>query len=67
MDFNQYNYNVEWSDEDELYIGRVEEFSLLAAHGDTEGEALKEIQFAVKSVLEILEETGEEIPQPLVK
>ena len=62
---DRYSYYVDWSPEDEAFIGRVVEFSLLAAHGDTPQEALDEIRFVVGSVISELEETGEPIPQPL--
>ena len=65
MDASRYEYRVAWSEEDDVFIGRVTEFSLLAAHGDTEEEALREIRFVVQEVLEDLKEKGEAVPPPL--
>jgi predicted HicB family RNase H-like nuclease len=62
-----YAYTVIWSEEDQIYIGRVAEFPLLAAHGASPEAALKEITDVVRYVLEDLEESGEEIPPPLSK
>jgi len=62
-----YAYTVMWSEEDQIYIGRVVEFPLLAAHGASPEAALKEITDVVRYVLEDLEESGEEIPPPLSK
>lgn len=63
----EYLYSVMWSDEDKVFIGRVLEFPSLAAHGDTQEAALKEIRSVVEFVLEDLRESGEEAPLPLSK
>ena len=63
----EYAYIVMWSEEDQAYIGRVAEFTLLAAHGASPTAALKEITDVVRFVLEDLAESGEEIPTPLSK
>ena len=62
---NKYSYTVGWSQEDDAYIGRVTEFPLLAAHGDTLEGALREIETVVGYVIEDLKESGEPIPEPL--
>jgi predicted HicB family RNase H-like nuclease len=62
-----YAYTVMWSQEDQVYIGRVAEFESLAAHGDTPIAALQEITDVVRYVLEDLEESGEDIPPPFSK
>ncbi len=63
----QYLYSVGWSDEDDAFIARVAEFSSLAAHGDTQEEALKEIKDVVSFVLKDLAESKELIPEPFGK
>lgn len=63
----QYSYNVAWSEEDEVFIGRVAEFPSLAAHGDSQEKALREIRTVVGYVLEELAEEGAPIPVPLGK
>ena len=63
----EYQYSVAWSEEDQLYIGRVAEFPSLAAHGDSQVQALEEITRVVRFVLEDLIEEGEAIPEPFSK
>ena len=67
MNFEQYLYSVGWSEEDEAFIARVAEFPSLAAHGDTQEEALSEIKDVVKFVLSDLKENKEPVPEPLGK
>jgi predicted HicB family RNase H-like nuclease len=62
----QYLYSVGWSEEDEAFIARVAEFSL-AAHGDTQEEAMSEIKSVVEFVLKDLSESNEPIPEPFGK
>jgi predicted RNase H-like HicB family nuclease len=61
---DDYLYSVGWSEEDGAFVGRVAEFSLLAAHGPTLEAALGEIKKVVQTVLDDLAESGEEIPEP---
>lgn len=67
MNFEQYLYSVGWSEEDEAFIARVVEFPSLAAHGDTQDEALREIKELVGFVLSDLAENKEPIPEPIGK
>lgn len=67
MNFEQYLYSVGWSEEDDAYIARVAEFPSLAAHGDTQEDALREIKDVVKFVLSDLKENNELIPEPFGK
>lgn len=62
-----YLYSVVWSEEDQAFIGRVLEFPSLAAHGDTQEDALREVRAVVQYALEDLEESEERIPIPLSK
>ena len=63
----QYLYSVGWSEEDKAFIARVAEFPSLAAHGDTQEDALREIKDVVGFVLEDLTESKEPIPEPFGK
>jgi predicted HicB family RNase H-like nuclease len=60
-----YLYSVVWSSDDEAFIGRVLEFPSLAAHGETQEEALKEIRSVVEYALQDLSDSGEPAPEPL--
>ena len=62
-----YCYTVQWSEEDQLFVGRVAEFQLLAAHGDDLYAALQEIINVVGFVLRDLQERGEPVPPPFSK
>lgn len=58
-----YSYLVEYSWEDEAYIGKCLELGIMA-HGETQEKALMEIKEATRVYLLMLEEDGEEIPKP---
>ena len=63
----QYLYTVGWSEEDDSFVARVAEFPSLAAHGDTQEEALREIKAVLGFVLKDLTESKEPIPEPFGK
>jgi predicted RNase H-like HicB family nuclease len=63
----QYLYSVGWSEEDEAFVARVAEFPSLAAHGETQEDALREIKTVVEFVLKDLTESNEPIPEPFGK
>lgn len=60
----QYSLNLAWSDEDEGYIATVPELPGLSAFGVTPEEAVHEAQVAADLVIQVMEEDGEQIPQP---
>lgn len=62
-----YLYSVGWSEKDETFVARVAEFPSLAAHGDTQEEALREIKDVIRFVLNDLKESSEPIPEPFGK
>lgn len=62
---NKYTYRIEWSEEDQVYIGRCLEFPGLAAHGDTTESALKEIKVVVNEAVKWLKEDNKPVPEPL--
>ena len=62
-----YLYSVGWSEADEAFVARVAEFPSLAAHADTQEEALREIKDLVAFVLNDLKESDEPIPEPFGK
>lgn len=63
----QYLYSVGWSEADEAFVARVAEFPSLAAHGETQEAALREIKSVVEYVLNDLRESGEPLPEPFGK
>jgi len=64
---DDYYYSVSFSAEDEAFVGRVAEFSSLAAHGSSLEAALREIRSLVGSVIEDLKESREPLPEPFSK
>jgi predicted RNase H-like HicB family nuclease len=60
----RYSVTIRWSDEDDAYIATVPELPGLSAFGDTEAEALRELEIAQELYLEALREAGDPIPQP---
>jgi predicted HicB family RNase H-like nuclease len=62
-----YLYSVVWSPEDEAFIGRVLEFPSLAAHGNKQEDALREIRAVVEYALDDIEASGGTAPEPLNK
>jgi predicted RNase H-like HicB family nuclease len=63
----QYLYSVGWSEEDEAFVARVAEFPSLAAHGETQEDAIREIRDVVGFVIQDLTESNEPIPEPFGK
>ena len=55
---------IKWSDPDDGFIATVPELEGLSAFGNTPEEAAKELSEAKELYLEVLEEDGEEIPEP---
>ncbi|MDJ0902973.1 MAG: type II toxin-antitoxin system HicB family antitoxin [Xenococcus sp. MO_188.B8] len=58
-----YSYSVSYSPEDEAYLSECLELGILA-HGDSQEEAIAQIKEATRVHLLMLEEDGDEIPQP---
>ena len=59
-----YSYSVSYSLEDEAYVAECVELGIMA-DGETQEEAIAQIKEATKVHLLMLEEEGDEIPQPL--
>lgn len=62
--WSEYHYNVNWSTEDQCYIGGVVEFPLLHAHAGTFLRAHSEIVQVVIFALENLRVNDEPVPYP---
>lgn len=63
----QYLYSIGWSEAGKAFVARVAEFPSLAAHGETQEEAMREIRNVVEFVLNDLKESNEPIPEPFGK
>lgn len=60
----KYEIVIYWDDDDKIFVAEVPELAGCAAHGETQIEALKNINEAVELWLETAREFGDEIPEP---
>ena len=56
---------IEWSDEDECYIGSCPELFYGGCHGDDEHEVFKELCRIVEETVELYRQEGKLLPEPL--
>lgn len=61
---DEYSYRVQYSPDDQAYIGLVDEFPGLSAHAETLEGALKEIKLVLAEGLQLLAERDKQIPEP---
>jgi len=61
---DKYTYRIEWSEEDQVHIGRCLEFPSLAAHAKSAEKALKEIEIIVHETIKWMLEEKEQVPEP---
>ena len=61
---DQYNKIVEWSDEDNCYIGTCPTLFDGGVHGDEEASVYNELCEVVDEWIEIYESHGEPLPEP---
>jgi len=56
---------VEWSDEDQCFIGRCPEIMAGGVHGSNEAKVYAELCQAVEEMLELIHADGRDLPEPL--
>jgi predicted RNase H-like HicB family nuclease len=61
---HKYEIIIYWSDKDQLFIAEVPELPGCNAHGNTQNEALHNIEDAIDLWLETAREFDRPIPQP---
>lgn len=61
---NRYLKLVEWSDEDQCFIGRLPGLAFGGVHGDNEQDVYAELCDVVDELIEIFEEDGTPLPPP---
>jgi predicted RNase H-like HicB family nuclease len=61
---NKYEVVIYWSDEDAAFIAEVPELPGCAAHGDTQDDALRNAQDAIRLWIDTAKEFGDPIPKP---
>jgi len=58
---------VQWSEEDNCYVGTCPGLMLGGVHGDNELEVYAELSQAVEECIQIYKEDGESLPEPTAK
>jgi predicted RNase H-like HicB family nuclease len=53
-----------WSTEDKVFVAQTPELAGCIAHGQTQAEAQKNLEYAVDLWIETTKEFGDEIPSP---
>lgn len=61
---NKYEIIIYWSFADKIFIAEMPELKGCIAHGDTQDEALREINAVAEEWLQIAKEKGWQIPEP---
>ena len=61
---DQYLKIVEWSEEDQCYVGHCPGLMLGGVHGDDESRVYKELCKVVEEWIELYQEDGEPLPSP---
>lgn len=61
---SKYEIIIFWSEVDQAFIAEMPELKGCIAHGDTQAEALKEVNKVAKEWLLMAKEKGWNIPQP---
>lgn len=60
----KYSASIQWSDRDNGFIAFVPELPGLSAFGNTQEEAVSELQIAAEAYIESLRESKEPLPEP---
>ncbi len=61
---NKYEIIIYWSEADQVFVAEMPELNGCIAHGDTQNEALKEVNTVAQEWLHIAKEKGWYIPEP---
>lgn len=67
MKESRYHINLFWSSEDNCWIADVPDLRPCSAHGATRMEAIANINDAIAGWLEVAEEKGFVIPEPIYR
>jgi len=60
-----YQKIIVWSEEDNCFVGTCPELMYGGVHGDDPIKVLKELSQAVDEVIELYEEDGDPLPEPI--
>jgi len=61
---NKYEIIIYWSALDHVFVAEIPELKGCIAHGDTQDEALREVNVVAEEWLKMAQEKGWQIPEP---
>ncbi len=61
----KYEIIMYWSNEDDAFVAEVPELPGCVAHGNTQTDALRSINEAMKLWIDVAREHGDPIPEPM--
>lgn len=61
---SKYSVHIAWSEEDAAYIARAPELPGCVAHGDSQSQALHNLQQAIALWVDTAREAGRPVPPP---
>lgn len=64
MKMNKYEIIIYWSETDNAFVAEIPELKGCIAHGDTQDEALREVNNVATEWIKIAREKGWQIPEP---
>jgi predicted RNase H-like HicB family nuclease len=64
--YHRYSMNIQWDEDDQIYIVTVPELPGCRTHGTTYEEAVRQGQDAIESWIKVAQELGRPIPVPRV-
>jgi len=62
----KYSITIQYDDKDDIFVANVPELEGCMAHGNTQEQAMKEIDAAIRLWIETARENGDIIPEPLM-
>lgn len=65
--YTHYSMNIQWDEDDEIYIVTVPELPGCRTHGKTYEEAIQQAQDAIESWIMVAQEQGRPVPLPRVR
>jgi predicted RNase H-like HicB family nuclease len=61
---SKYEIIIYWSEQDEIFVAEMPELNGCVAHGETQDEALQQINIVAGEWMKIAKEKGWQIPEP---
>jgi predicted RNase H-like HicB family nuclease len=65
MESMHYSMNIQWDNDDKIFVATIPELPGCVTHGKTYEEAVQQGKDAIESWLMVAKEFGDPIPQPI--